>query len=462
MPKISKIGALRVSFFAIVSVIVVEALAGISTGSLALVSDAAHATFDALSTLILLVATSLSLKPADEEHTYGHGKIESLGALIGGILLLVFSGYIMILALLRLSGGNLIHPSFVGYAAATYTMGIDILRMSILILALRTGSLSVKADLYHATADFGSTALVFIALGLASLGYPSGDTAVSIVLAILLAYLSLRLVHASSLDLSDAVSGRLVQSILEEIRKSDEVLKCKELRVRRVGQVTYVDAVVAISPFTGIVDADTIASRIEASLTRLLGKSFIMIHVEPLEWGVPVELKIRDATSKVEGARGLHNLSVATIGDGLYVTLHVQVDPSLPLDQAHEIAESVERAVEKSVPKVRQVTVHLEPSIPEVTSGTIVDNKYVSDTIRSTVQSFPAVREISSIMIYSAGEKLHVNIKCIFVGEGSISEIHESISRIEESIRRKFGNAIVTIHPEPVRATEQSTPSSKM
>jgi cation diffusion facilitator family transporter len=451
MPRITKTGALKVSLVAIVSVILVEGLASIITGSLALLSDSAHASFDALSTLILLVATSLSLKPADEDHTYGHGKIESLGVLIGGITLLLLAIGIVVLAVFRLSIGNMLHPSLLGYAAAGYTMGIDIVRTAILTVALKTGSLSVRADLYHAVSDFFSTSLVFVALGLTSLGYPVGDTAVSLVLASLLGYLSMRLIYASALDLSDAVSGKLVRSILREIRKTDEVLKCKELRVRRVGQTTYVDAVVAVSPYAGIADADTIASKIESNLAELLGKSSILIHLEPLEWDVPLELKIRNATGRVEGARGLHNLSVTSTDNGLYVTLHVQVDPSLPLDKAHGIAESIEKDIEKSVPEVRQVTVHLEPSMPESTQGIIVDDKYISDKIRSVIHAYPDVLAISAITIYSTGDKLHINVHCLFAGDASISEIHEMISRIEEGVRQRISNAIVTIHPEPVR-----------
>ena len=450
MPRITRTGALRISLLAIVSVIAAEGIAGITTGSLALLSDSAHATFDALSTLILLLATSLSLKPADEDHTYGHGKFESLGALTGGIILLLLAIGIVLLALFRLEVGNTIHPTILGYAAGGYTMAIDVLRMSILFMALRTGSLSVRADFYHAIADFFSTSLVLIALGLASLGHPVGDIAVSLVIAAMLSYLSVRLIRASVLDLSDAVSGKLLRSILHEIRKTDGVLKSKELRVRRVGQVTYVDAVVAISPYAGVADADKIASKIESTLEKLLGKSSILIHIEPLEWDVPLELKIRDATSKVQGAGGLHNLSVTNVDNGLYVTLHVQVDPSLPLDKAHGIAESIEKGIEKTVPEVRQVTVHLEPSMPESSRGTIVDDAIISEGIKSVVRAHPAVLQIKAITTYSTGDKLHVDVHCLFAGDTPISTIHDIVSEIEDGIRKKVGNAIVTIHPEPV------------
>ena len=429
--------------------IILEGIAGITTGSLALLSDAGHALFDAVSTLILLVATGLSLRPADEDHTYGHGKIECLGALIGGIILLLLAIGVTSEAVLRISVGAHARPSLLGYVAATYTMAIEIIRMIVLSVALKSRSLTVKAELYHAASDFFSTSLVFVALGLTSFGYPVGDTIVSFVIAALLGYLSLRLIYSSMLDLSDAVSGRLVQSILREIKRTSDVLECKSLRVRRVGDVTYVDAVCAVSPVVGITDADAIAAKIENNLLKLLGKSEIMIHLEPLERGLPPEVRVRTATGKVEGARGLHNISIATVGDGLYVTLHVQVDPSLPLDKAHEIARSVEQGIEESVPRVRQVTVHLEPSMPESTNGTLVDDDYVSDAVRSAISAYPDVREISAIATYRVQGKLYINVHCLFSGSTPIAEIHEVVSKIEESVRQRLDNAVVTIHPEP-------------
>ena len=451
MLKVTKTRALKISLVGIITVVAVESLAAILTGSLALLSDSAHASFDALSTFILLIATSLSLKPADEDHTYGHGKIESLGALVGGFILLLLAIGILVLAIFRLSIGGTIHPTLLGYGAAGYTICIDVVRIVILGLALKTGSLSVRADLYHAISDFFSTSLVFLALGLTSLGYPVGDTAVSIILATLLGYLSVRLIYASMMDLSDAVSGKLVQSILREIRRTAEVLKVKELRVRRVGQVTFVDAIIAISPFAGVAQADMIASKVETNLTKFLGKSSILIHIEPLEWDIPLELQVRNATDKVQGASGLHNLSLTRVGDGLYVTLHVQVDPTLPLDKAHGIAESIEKGIEKSIPGVRLVTVHLEPSTPETSQGRIVYDKQITDSIRSIVQKYPDVLEISAITIYSAAEKLRINVHCLFKKNAPISDIHEMITRIEEEVKQKVGDAIVTVHPEPAR-----------
>ena len=97
-----KTTALRLSSVAIISVALFEAIAGMLTNSLAIVSDAAHAGFDAITTIILLVTTQIALRPADDDHTYGHGKVESLGGLVGGIALFAIAGFLLFGAVSRL------------------------------------------------------------------------------------------------------------------------------------------------------------------------------------------------------------------------------------------------------------------------------------------------------------------------------------------------------------------------
>ncbi len=82
-----KLRTLKISVMAIASVVFIEMFLGLLVGSLAIVSDGAHALLDVMATLILLLAARASMKPPDEEHTYGHGKIEPLGVFISGLIL---------------------------------------------------------------------------------------------------------------------------------------------------------------------------------------------------------------------------------------------------------------------------------------------------------------------------------------------------------------------------------------
>ncbi|HXG07264.1 MAG TPA: cation diffusion facilitator family transporter, partial [Nitrososphaera sp.] len=135
-----KRNALQLSLVAISSVFVFEFVAGILTNSLALVTDGAHALLDAVITGILIIAVTLALKPRDIDHTYGHGKIETIGGLIGGIALFVVAIFFIYVASMRIvfsEPAALANAGTVGFAAVFYTIAVDGFRMTVLQRAMR-------------------------------------------------------------------------------------------------------------------------------------------------------------------------------------------------------------------------------------------------------------------------------------------------------------------------------------
>ena len=122
-----KLTVLKRSTFAISTVIFVEILLGVAASSLAIVSDGLHATLDAVTMLVLFIATRASLKPPDEEHMYGHEKFESIGGLVGGIALTGVALVIMYEAILRVLRGGTINfgLEYAGWIAIGYTFCID-------------------------------------------------------------------------------------------------------------------------------------------------------------------------------------------------------------------------------------------------------------------------------------------------------------------------------------------------
>src|SRR5919198_6129647 len=123
-----KRNALRMSLVAIASVSAFEFSAGLFTNSLALITDSTHALLDAVVTAILIIAVTLALKPRDVDHTYGHGKIETIGGFIGGAALFVVAIFFIREATVRLTtagSGSLVTPGTIGFAAVIYTLAVD-------------------------------------------------------------------------------------------------------------------------------------------------------------------------------------------------------------------------------------------------------------------------------------------------------------------------------------------------
>lgn len=455
--SLSKVQVLLLSLLAISSAFVIESVIGVVVNSLAIISDAVHALFDIAATFILLLTTHLSLKPPDREHTYGHGKIESIGGLVGGISLLALSGILIGESILRVvSGGARVLPETIGFIAIFYTLCVDFFRIGVLSRATEGGSVTVKANLYHAFSDFVSTIVALIGFGLSVIlsGYSSislySDSLASIFLGILLVYLSSKLIRNSAMDLSDAISPKLVRDIRKEILNANEVIECKELKARKVGDKVFVEATVIIPDYIGLKEAHSISSRIESGIIKSCGDCAVTIHIEPATT-TPMKKQIESLSTNVEGVKKVHNISSIYVNGKLYVTLHAQVEPSLSLEEAHSKAEIIEKNVKHHIRNTENVTVHIEPysPTPKTFRGQSIDDEEMRKIIRQITEGYAAIVKVNRIMTYESEDKRYINIDCLFARTASVDLVHDIVSDIEKEIRKKFEDTIVTIHSEP-------------
>jgi cation diffusion facilitator family transporter len=279
-----KLRVLQLSFIAIFTVVLVEGVIGVLVSSLAILSDAAHAVFDAVTMVILFLTTRMALRPPDEEHTYGHAKIESIGGMIGGIVLLALAAILLAEAELRIMSNTLpVNPEPIGFVAIFYTLGIDIFRVRLTSKAASSAetSITVRASLFNALADFSSTVIALVGFGLASLNYHSGDTFASIVVSGFLIYLSINLLRGSYRELIDTVPADLVERMKQEVLKVEKVIRCRELKVRRVGERYFVEITVTAPESMSLKEAHDLTARIEQNITKAFGECSVTIHVEP-------------------------------------------------------------------------------------------------------------------------------------------------------------------------------------
>src|ERR1044071_9718171 len=161
---------------------------GVLTGSLAILSEAAHSLIDFGATLMTYFAVRVSGKPADEEHHYGHGKVESVAALAETALLFLLSGVVIWEAGKRLLGkepGHVVEATLAGLAVIIASVVVDFFRARILYrVASETASEALEADALHFGSDMWSSLAVLVGLGGVALGYQWADSAAAIVVAL--------------------------------------------------------------------------------------------------------------------------------------------------------------------------------------------------------------------------------------------------------------------------------------
>jgi len=448
-----KLRVLKRSTIAISSVVFVEVILGLLVGSLAIMSDGLHASLDALTTLVLFVVTRASLKPPDEEHMYGHEKFEAIGGLVGGIALIGIALLIIYEALMKVLSGQTIDISqkYFGFIAIGYTFCIDFYRVRTHLKARESESSTMKAGLYHALADLSSTVIAFLGFGLATLGFSYGDSIASIVLGILLSYLSVRLVWSSGMELSDAISKDFVEKVRKEILSTKGVQKCENLRVRKVGAKTFVEATVPVSEHISLEEAHTVASKIETNVRKSLGNVDVRIHVKPSEKEMGTKRLVEELATEVEGVREAHEVSAIHKDGKHYVILHAYVNPKLSVLEAHKIAERIENKIKENIREIGNVTVHMEPFNIKMQKETIINDDLTMEVIQEIAEECGEDFQIKDIVTYVAHKRMYVNIDCCFTENVSIEDAHKIASQIENEIKEHFAETIVTVHIEPER-----------
>lgn len=445
----NKLRVLKLSAVAIASVVLIEVILGSLVNSLAIISDGLHAMLDVLSTIILFFAARAAMKPPDEDHTYGHEKFEAVGGLIGGIVLVAVALVIFYEAAVRLLGNVQVGEELrlAGFFAIGYTMFVDFFRIIVFRTAVHSQSLTVKAGFYDALSDLGSTVIALIGFALATLGFYYGDSIASVFLGVMLIYLSIRLARTSIMELSDTASKEMMEKIRREILSEHGVLKNGCLRARKVGAKTYIETTLQVSDGMSLDEAHALASRIETKLTGAFGNVDATIHIEPSDGETGME-RLVEKLATIEGVREVHEISTVYSIGKLYITLHAIVDPSLSVEQAHDIAEKIEKQMHSGIRQLEHVTVHVEPS-GEIRAVEIGEDE-LKTIIYKVTDGLTKNLRLDKVLTYVAGGKRYINLDCCFTKQISIAEAHELASRIEKEIKERFAEAVVTVHIEPI------------
>jgi divalent metal cation (Fe/Co/Zn/Cd) transporter len=149
-----------------------------------------------------------------------------------------------------------------------------------------------------------------------------------------------------------------------------------------------------------------------------------------------------------EGVREVHEISTIFTGGKYYVTLHAYVNPELSVEEAHKIAENIERRIQVEIKPIENVTVHIEPSTIGVPSAEI-DEVKLRKVLNEVTKGIGSYLRIKKIVTYTSEAKNYINIDCCFTKSIPIQEAHKIASQVEKETKERFANAVVTVHIEP-------------
>lgn len=269
-------------------------IVGVLTNSLGILAEAAHSTLDLMAAIMTFFAVRVADTPADKEHPFGHGKVESISALFETLLLLATSGWIIYEAVHRLMAPEAhVEISIWSFIVMGTSIVIDVSRSRMLLAAAKKhNSQALEADALHFSTDVWSSSVVILGLILVSIGryFPTlaflekGDAIAALVVAVIVIFVSGELGVRSIQALLDAApKNGEHEKIISETNKIKGITNVHAVRIRSSGGGWFVDMHVTMDGDLTLSESHAVTEKIEKKVHRILPKSDVTVHVEPLE-----------------------------------------------------------------------------------------------------------------------------------------------------------------------------------
>jgi cation diffusion facilitator family transporter len=436
------------SVFAAVALIALKLGTGLATHSLGLISEAAHSGTDLIAALLTFFAVGVAVRPADPGHQYGHGKAEHLAALGEGAILVVASAAIIWRAIDRLvNGGTTVRATWYALLVVGIVICIDISRTTASWRAARAySSPALASNAVHFGSDLGGSLAVLLGLLLVRAGHPDADSVAALFVAALVMIAATRLMRRNVDVLMDRAPADAEEAARQAIVGLEPRVELRRLRMRQAAGRVFADVVIAVPYDATVPQGHAAADAVERVVQSALPEADVVVHVEPVEAAeADVRERAHAAALNVPRVREVHNVSVVSVESGTELSLHLKLPGELSLEEAHAIAEQVERAIQRAVPEVSSVQTHLEPLGEEAAGHEVAGD---AATVRRIVRAELGV-DPAELRFVDTDEGL-VAYLTLRLGSDTLAAAHADASRIEELIRRERPEiADVVVHTEP-------------
>ncbi|MGL4346572.1 MAG: cation diffusion facilitator family transporter [Chitinophagaceae bacterium] len=279
-----KVTVTLLSIIAALLLTVTKLIVGLSTNSLGILSEALHSGFDLIATLITFYAIRFSLKPADKDHHFGHGKIEHFSALIQSALLFITCIWIVSESIYRLlsNDAHAIKISIWSYIVILLSICIDYWRSrSLKRVAKKYNNQALEADALHFSSDMLSSLFVLVGLVVAQFGYWWVDIVAALMISIIVFTMAIKLAKQAIDILLDKSPKQTYKKIENIFLQNKKIVRFHGLKVRRSGEFIFVNICIHIQPNMSIQRAHDIMDEIELELKTNIPNCHSSIHVEP-------------------------------------------------------------------------------------------------------------------------------------------------------------------------------------
>ena len=321
-------------------------------------------------------------------------------------------------------------------------------------VAKETSSEALEADALHFGSDMWSSVAVLVGLCGVALGYSWADAAAAIVVAVFICIAGWRLGRRTIDTLTDTAPAGVSERVAAIARQVPGVVSVERVRARPAGAVLFVDLGVGVSRTLPLDRVSAIKERLTRAIRADMPKAEITITTEPRALD---DETVRDRVMMIARNSGLaiHHVAVQTIAGRLSVSADLEVEGTLPLAAAHDIASRLEEAVRDELGPGVEVETHIEPLPADVLAGRDAPAARIDEmqeSLTALAAGIAGLGEVHDVRVRETADGEIVNFHCRVDPTLSVSAVHDLVDEVERGLRRRFPTIQRVIgHAEPRR-----------
>lgn len=447
----------KIAFISVIvgfALTLIKGIAGILTSSLGLLSESLHSFLDFGAALSAFFSIKIASKPADEKHTFGHGKAENLSALFQAFLLFITSIWIIYESIQRIFSKKVeVEANYLAFSVISISIICSIFSSKL----LKKGSIyyksqALEADGLHYTSDVYSSFVVLLGLIFTKYGFSLFDSIAAIFVAILILFATYKLLLRAISDLMDTYPEEIKEGTKNILKTFENIKEIEKMRVRKSGPTIFMELTLKTNSSFSVFQSHELSKEIEDKLKENIKELDLIIHFHPAEEKERLQQKIQDIAKNFSEIENIHKIYLYKNKETKKFTLcfHVVLLKSENLEKAHKILDDFENKVKEKIPEIEEIHSHIEKKRKTFEGKVEKPKGEVFEKIENELKKDKNIIDLHDVYLYKEEKGTSLSCHILLNKKIDVNEAHKIATKAENIIRNIIKNIKnVTIHTEP-------------
>ncbi|OQA22200.1 MAG: Ferrous-iron efflux pump FieF [Actinobacteria bacterium ADurb.Bin346] len=447
----------RVALFSLVvsvALVLVKILIAVLSNSMGVFSEAINNGLDLVAVLITFLAVRIATRPADRDHTYGHGKYENLSAFFEIIIITILCFFIIFRSVQRIILRNFeLSLNIYIFIVLAASVVVNIIRVYFIgNAARRYNSMAFKSNFLNYSSDIVSSIIVIIGLYLASKGYPLADPIASIVVALIIMSFSAKLALKVIRNFLDYIPREITEKVAEILDSIPEVKSYGKIRIHEVGDIKFINLDINVDDNIYITQIEKIKEKIKQEITKSLPGSEIVMEIKPAISEDNIDCIVKEVLLNTESVLDIHNIYIYNVGDQIDVSAHIELSSTLNLEESEKLTERTEAEIKEKIKNLRNLYIHIEDAKKDENWDDITSiSEQLIEKIKQSISDLVSADTCHKFTVLERNSVYNLAFHCRLDREMEVEKAHSVITEMENRIKLISPSIKeVSIHMEPI------------